>query len=128
MTDSFDADPATVRTAGPRTLVLALSGDLDYDTGGEVLQTARLALREHEGVRELRLDCRGLGMVDSTGLSVLLQIRRDACEDGIGLHLDAIGPQLERLLRLTGTYEYLTAPVPAAPPAEPASETHGSGT
>ncbi|MFI6520596.1 STAS domain-containing protein [Spirillospora sp. NPDC050679] len=111
----------TVRTAGPHTLVLALSGDLDYGTGDEVLQTARLALRGHEGVRELRLDCRELGMVDSTGLSVLLQVHRDASEDGVGFHLDDMGPLLERLLHLTGTYEHLTT----ARPAEPSSDTRG---
>ncbi|MFC9973290.1 STAS domain-containing protein [Spirillospora sp. NPDC127200] len=124
MTDSFDADPVTVRTAGPHTLLLALHGDLDYGTGDEVLQTARLALREHEGVRELRLDCRELGMVDSTGLSVLLQIHRDACEGGVGFHLDDTGPLLERLLHLTGTYEHLTTARPAGS-AEPTSDTQG---
>ncbi|GAA4329021.1 hypothetical protein GCM10023086_58020 [Streptomyces venetus] len=38
----------------------------------------------------------------------LLRIHRSACEDGVGFHLDGVGPVLRRLLEITGTYEYLT--------------------
>ncbi|MFH0521398.1 STAS domain-containing protein [Streptomyces sp. M41] len=88
---------------------VTLTGDLDYDTCNSVLHQVRTALQEHEGVQDLHLDCRELGMVDSMGLSTLLQIHRSAGRDGIVFHLDNIGPSLRRLLEITGTYTYLTA-------------------
>ncbi|WP_282088477.1 STAS domain-containing protein [Streptomyces tendae] len=111
MTTSPDAEPrAASPSPGPgRTVRLALTGDLDHDTCGELLRQVRLALREHEGAEELRLDCGELGAVDSMGLSTLLQLHREACRDGIGFRLDDIGPVLKRLLDLTGTYEHLHA-------------------
>lgn len=101
----------------PHTVRLALVGDLDYEVGDEVLHQVLQALRGGEDVRDLRLDCQGLGTVDSVGLSVLLQIHRHTSEDGTGFHLDNMGPGLERLLRITGTHEYLTTPQQAAPAA-----------
>ncbi|MFI9613286.1 STAS domain-containing protein [Streptomyces sp. NPDC052023] len=116
MTTSPDADPvATPSPAGPHTVSLALSGDLDYDTSAELLHQVRLALDGNEDVRDLRLDCRELEVVDSMGLSTLLQLHRSAGQDNIGFHLDDIGPTLRRLLELTGTYEYLTTPRQADP-------------
>ncbi|GAA2765726.1 hypothetical protein GCM10010103_47670 [Streptomyces paradoxus] len=108
MTTSFGTGLHAVR--------LALTGDLDYDTCGELLQRVRTALDDRAGADELRLDCAELGTVDSMGLSTLLQIHRSACRDGIAFHLDDIGPALRRLLELTGTYEYLTAPRQCEPP------------
>ncbi|MFF9865565.1 STAS domain-containing protein [Streptomyces sp. NPDC013953] len=119
MTTPSDADGvATPTPAGPHTVRLALTGDLDYDTSGELLDQVHLALRDRADVDDLRLDCRKLGTVDSTGLSALLQIHRSAGRDGIGFHLDNIGPALQRLLDLTGTYEYLTTPQQSEPANE----------
>lgn len=110
MTTSPDADPVeSPSPAGRHTVRLALEGDLDYDTSGDVLHQVRLALLDREHVEDLRLDCRELEVVDSMGLSTLLQIHRSAHQDGVRLHLDNIGPALRRLLELTGTYDYLTA-------------------
>ncbi|WP_063788061.1 STAS domain-containing protein [Streptomyces sp. NRRL B-1140] len=110
MTPSFGTGPHTVR--------LALTGDLDYDSCAELLERVRRALDDGGEVQELHLDCRELGLVDSMGLSTLLQIHRSACRDGIALHLADVGPALRRLLELTGTYEYLTTPRQYEPPAE----------
>lgn len=108
MTTSFGTRPHTVR--------LALTGDLDYDTCGELLQRVRTALDDRGAVEELHLDCGALGTVDSMGLSTLLQIHRSACRDSIAFHLDDVGPALRRLLELTGTYEHLTTPGQSEPP------------
>ncbi|MFF0967008.1 STAS domain-containing protein [Streptomyces sp. NPDC003703] len=114
----------------PDTLCLALVGDLDHETGDDVLDEIREALRGCDGVRGLRLDCREVATADSAGLAVLLQLHRDTHEAGLGFRLDRTGPRLERLLRITGTYEYLTGASPAHLPAdpEPAIETGDSGT
>ncbi|MEU3891444.1 STAS domain-containing protein [Streptomyces sp. NPDC029041] len=110
MTPSFGTGPHSVR--------LALTGDLDYDSCAELLERVRTALDGGGDVRELHLDCRELRLVDSMGLSTLLQIHRSAGRDGIAFHLDDVGPALRRLLELTGTYEYLTTPQQCEPPAE----------
>ncbi|MGW6545136.1 STAS domain-containing protein [Streptomyces massasporeus] len=102
MTTSFGTGPHTVR--------LALTGDLDYDTCGELLRRVRTALDGAREVTDLHLDCGELELVDSMGLSTLLEIHRSAGRDGIAFHLEGVGPVLRRLLELTGTYEYLTIP------------------
>ncbi|MFI6369968.1 STAS domain-containing protein [Streptomyces sp. NPDC050546] len=111
--------PAT----GPNELHVALVGDLDYEVADDALGQVLQTLRAHHEVRHLRLDCRELDMVDSMGLTVLLQIHRNACENGVLFHLDNTGPVLRRLLHLTGTYEHLTTPaVGFSDGAEAASE------
>ncbi|MHC3454533.1 MULTISPECIES: STAS domain-containing protein [Streptomyces] len=90
----------------------------DHDTCDGLLRRARSALDGREDVGDLRLDCRELGNVDSMGLSTLPQIHRSAGHDGIGFHLDEVGPALRRLLEVTGTCTYLTTPGRAGPSAE----------
>ncbi|MET8216461.1 STAS domain-containing protein [Streptomyces hirsutus] len=126
---AFPFSPPVLPLAGgaPHTVCLALVGDLDYEVGDEVLHQVLHALRGGEDVRDLRLDCQGLGTVDSAGLAVLLQIHRHTSEDGTGFHLDNMGPRLERLLHITGTYEYLTAPQQAAPSVGSASSASSAG-
>ncbi|CAM5402346.1 STAS domain-containing protein OS=Streptomyces alboniger OX=132473 GN=CP975_01170 PE=4 SV=1 [Streptomyces alboniger] len=109
MTTSPDAHSDTAPAHGTRTVSLTLRGDLDYDTSDDVLQQVRAALREQRDAEALRLDCGGLGLIDSMGLSILLQIHRTARENGIAFHLDNIGPALRQLLDMTGTYEHLTS-------------------
>ncbi|MEU3661440.1 STAS domain-containing protein [Streptomyces sp. NPDC032940] len=122
MTASPDTPVVVLPTPHPHSVRLALLGDLDYDNGDLVLEAVQRALREHDGVRELRLDCRELRAVDSTGLSVLLLMHRLARRDGIGFHLDAIGPALKRLLDITGTYEHLTTAHPDVAAAESSAD------
>ncbi|MFC8920661.1 STAS domain-containing protein [Streptomyces sp. NPDC057116] len=115
MTASPEAHPVVVQPdTGRHLLRLALFGDLDYDSGEEILHLVRQALGAHKEAHELVLDCRELRLVDSMGLSVLLQVHRDASEGGRRCHLEAVGPSLERLLRITGTFDHLTAPGPAS--------------
>ncbi|WP_432080738.1 STAS domain-containing protein [Streptomyces sp. WAC 04229] len=120
MTPSPDADPVALQPAtSPHTVRLALHGDLDYDNGDDVLRAVQRALSDHQDVRDLYLDCQALKTVDSFGLSILLLIHRLAGREGTSLHLDNISPTLKRLLDVTGTYEHLAGPPPAAPTAGP---------
>ncbi|MFF9915361.1 STAS domain-containing protein [Streptomyces sp. NPDC013457] len=113
MTAFPDAEPVVLQPAtAPHTLCLALVGDLGYENSEEVLALVGGELWAREDVRTLRLDCRRLDMVDSTGLAALLQIHRWTQRGGMDLYLDHPGPVLERVLRITGTYEHLTAPRP----------------
>ncbi|MEU3409109.1 STAS domain-containing protein [Streptomyces sp. NPDC006670] len=91
------------------TVRIELSGDLDHLHADLLVQAVDRALSAHPGLRDLRLDCAGLSAVDSSGLAALLMVRRRTGGAGAGLHLDARPVQLDRLLELTGTLEYLTA-------------------
>ncbi|MET7683422.1 STAS domain-containing protein [Streptomyces sp. NPDC005423] len=92
------------------TVRLGLRGDLDHDSAGLLLEAVTGELAARPGLRALRLGCAGLGFVDSMGLSILLMVRRRTDEADVALYLEERTPALDRLLALTGTLEYLTAP------------------
>ncbi len=48
------------------------------------------------------VDCRDVTFMDSTGLSVLVRVVRDATADGRPVHFLGAGEQVAELLRLTG--------------------------
>ncbi len=98
----------------PAALWAGISGDLDFETADELLETVGGLIDTHPGARDLHLDCAGLGVCDTMGLSVLIMVRRRTAAAGIALHLDHRGPALERLLDLTGTLEHLTGALPPA--------------
>ncbi|MFG2622778.1 STAS domain-containing protein [Streptomyces sp. NPDC048507] len=104
--------PAAPDAADGRGVTLALEGDLDHETYHLLLEAVERELGARPDARHLRLDCAGLLMCDSMGLSALLMVRRRTNAAGVALHLDGRRPPLERLLTLTGTLEHLTgAPV-----------------
>ncbi|WP_328321550.1 STAS domain-containing protein [Streptomyces sp. NBC_00388] len=88
--------------AGPGTVRLRLTGDLDYDTSGELAERAEACLTEMPDLRELRLDCAQLRMCDSMGLSTLLMLHRRTADRAIRLYLDRPPAFLERVLEITG--------------------------
>lgn len=92
------------------TVRIELHGDLDYDNADRLLDTVTGQLAAHPRLEHLHLDCGGLGVVDSMGLSVLLMIHRRTSGAGVHLHLDHRSAQLDRLLAVTGTMDHLTAP------------------
>ncbi|MFJ9244396.1 STAS domain-containing protein [Streptomyces sp. NPDC101776] len=104
------------------TVRIDLHGDLDYDNADAFLETVTGRLAARPGLRDLHLGCAGLGCVDSMGLSTLLMIRRRTDEAGVLLHLEERTPELNRLLTITGSLEYLTAF-----PDRAERETSGSG-
>lgn len=91
------------------TVRIELHGDLDYDNADLLLAAVTTQLGEHPRLHDLHLHCAGLGSVDTMGLSALLMIRRLTSAAGVRLHLDDRSPQLERLLNVTGSLDYLTA-------------------
>ncbi|GAA4061669.1 STAS domain-containing protein [Nonomuraea soli] len=108
---SYAQDSFTVVEVSSNSLAAAfrLRGDLDYVSAEDLLTVVTARLRQAPAPREIRLDCAGLGICDSTGLSVLLVIRRRADAVGTRLHLDNRGAALNRLLDITGTREHLVA-------------------
>ncbi|MFE4860509.1 STAS domain-containing protein [Streptomyces sp. NPDC056670] len=104
------------------TVRIDLRGDLDYDNADLLLDAATAKLAAHPRLSDLHLGCAGLGSIDSTGLSVLLMIRRRTDAAKVLLHLEDRTPALDRLLTITGSLEYLTAL-----PTSAARQTSGPG-
>lgn len=95
-------------TAGPpRTATVPVEGELDHESCGELLRAVAAHLAARPLVDVVRVDCGDMSLCDSTGLSALLQVRRDVDAAGRRLLLDRRPAHLERLLRLTGTADYL---------------------
>jgi anti-anti-sigma factor len=94
------------------TVTVAVDGDLDYETSGDLLEAVTAALAERPKSTVLLLDCAGMTLCDSMGLSALLQIRRDTLAAGRSLRIHPRPPLLDRLLDLTGTADYLLSPAP----------------
>ncbi|BDH05448.1 STAS domain-containing protein [Streptomyces seoulensis] len=100
--------------ADPHAIRLTLRGVLDYESGDEFLRFVGAALDAHTQrhgpvLRELHLNCAGLILLDSSGLSALLTLRRRTHPAGVTLRLRHEPLQLVRMLALTGTADYLTA-------------------
>ncbi|MGV9245707.1 STAS domain-containing protein [Streptomyces sp. NPDC003710] len=114
MTPSHDPSLTLTVEIQRNTIVVHVTGDLDYETCDELVRTvdAQLARWPQDGPRltALHLGFAGLGDVDSMGLSALLTIRRRTDAAAIGLSLDERPPALQRLLEITGSLEHLTAP------------------
>lgn len=95
--------------AGRHVHRVAVHGDLDHDTADALLAAVDARLAGESGLRELHVDCAGIGFVDTHGLSVLLMVHRRVRAAGARFVLLHRTAALERLLALTGTLEHLTA-------------------
>ncbi|MEU6810003.1 STAS domain-containing protein [Streptomyces sp. NPDC046831] len=108
-TGPFDV---TVARTAPTVLTVRIVGDLDYDSGDELVDvvTGHLVPPGPAGTacQDLRLDCADLAWIDSMGLAALLMIRRRAGAARVTLHLDNRPDFLDRLLDVTDTYDHLT--------------------
>jgi anti-anti-sigma factor len=101
---------------GPRTVV-AVSGDLDRVTSAQL--EAFLAQQPLAGCAVLEIDLMGVPSVGSTGLSVLLGVRRWALQRGIELRIRGTQPSVWRAFEVTGLAAAFTAPSePAVPPVQ----------
>ncbi|MFD3922459.1 STAS domain-containing protein [Streptomyces sp. NPDC058595] len=114
----------TVSPTDEHTVRIDVAGDLDYDSARRLLEEAERQLSLHPRMRELRLDCSRLVICDSMGLAILLAVRRATGAAGVRLFLDGRSASLERILRVTGTLDHLTA-APAGAKDIGADEQHG---
>ncbi|MET9465709.1 STAS domain-containing protein [Streptomyces sp. NPDC006544] len=103
------------------TVRIDLHGDLDHYWADALLVAVTRTLAENTGLHHLFLHCQGLAAVDSSGLSALLMVRRLTGAAGVHLHIEERPLRLERLLELTGTLDYLTAPETGTPNVSSAS-------
>lgn len=113
-------------------LTVHVGGSLEYGVTDslvaavtEQLDRARASGRT---VRELALDLAELTFVDSMGLASLLMVRRVTDARGVTLRLDRRPDCLDRLLRLTCTFDHLTASNAPKDATAPDRAAGGSGT
>ncbi|MGV9891307.1 STAS domain-containing protein [Streptomyces sp. NPDC003395] len=85
-----------------------MAGDLDPDTGNQLVDTVTRHLTHGRDMRCVRLDCALPTWIDSVGLSALLMVHRRADAGGCLMRLDNRPALLDHLLRQTGTLDLLT--------------------
>ncbi|MFG2415385.1 STAS domain-containing protein [Streptomyces goshikiensis] len=88
-------------------LHLEVHGFLDFDSSEDFLTAVTGHLADTPGLRSLRLDCSGLGGIDSTGLAMLLMLHRRTTAAHVTLRLEARPPSLDRMLTITGAMDHL---------------------
>lgn len=90
----------------PDRVILALTGELDM-ASAPLLQGA-VEAADLNASELVVLDLKGLEFVDSTGLRVILAVRKLCGERGQELAVTQGSQQVERLLSVTGVGEHLT--------------------
>jgi anti-sigma B factor antagonist len=103
----LDRTPLRIEVAATdaTTILLVLSGDLDYDT---VTQLATLTLAA--GYRRLDLDLSGLVFIDSSGLAALVRLHQRAEGADAVFNVVALTPYLRSLLQMTALDKLFSLP------------------
>lgn len=92
-------DSLSVRVDADGTIVVR--GDIDI-AGGPILDDA---IRDAVRIGPMVLDLAAVSFIDSSGLRSLLNASRRAQDHGGTVLLRAVGPEVVRLLEITGTTE-----------------------
>lgn len=99
MTESMNYESLSVEVGDDG--VIVVRGDIDM-AGGPVLDTV---LRPMEGTDPIVIDLTDVSFIDSSGLRSLLDAARRAHSRGTEVVLRSVGPEVGRLLEITGTAE-----------------------
>ncbi|MYW64967.1 anti-sigma factor antagonist [Streptomyces sp. SID8379] len=91
---------------GPRGPVVALTGDLDYESAPRLLDT--LPEVEVAAGGTVTLDLADVRFFDSGGINALLRARTGLQEQGVELAVRRLSPVVERIFRITGLDTVLT--------------------
>jgi anti-sigma B factor antagonist len=100
----------------PDRVIISLIGELDM-ASAPTLQSA-VEAAELESRELVVLDLRGLEFIDSTGLRVILAVRKLCAEGGQELAVTRGSQQVERLLDVTGVADHLKTIPSAEAPAD----------
>lgn len=106
----------------PERAILLLHGELDMATEGQLREVAVAQLAQGD-LSKLELDMADVTFLDSTGVSALVALRKDATERGIDMQIVAASHRAARVLTIVGLAEHFGLPpdpetVPPAPFAE----------
>lgn len=96
--------------------VLALSGELDIDSVGEVREKLQARLAE-EPPQQLTVDLGGLAFIDSSGLGLLIEVRRLALASDIGFEMTNVPSGPARVIAIAGLTETFGLAAPEGPTA-----------
>lgn len=80
---------------------IQVDGDIDMAAGPQL----EVVILEHEASAPLVVDLAGVHFIDSSGLRVLLGASRRAAARNERVTLRSVGPEVARLLEITGTTE-----------------------
>jgi anti-anti-sigma factor len=86
-------------------LVLAVEGDFDRTIDRAGREELKVLLEENRG-KDIILNISGLKHIDSLGISLLIQMKRDVEALGNSFLLCAPGVQVKKILRMAGSYGY----------------------
>ena len=92
-------------------LVCALTGELDIDSVGELRERAQAQLGNGP-YRAVTLDLAGLTFIDSSGLGMLLELRRLALSSDIGFEMVNVPAGPARVIGIAGLTETFGLPAP----------------
>ncbi|HLU73712.1 MAG TPA: STAS domain-containing protein [Nonomuraea sp.] len=87
------------------TVQLALRGDLDFGTAGELS-----AVPLGEGFERVDVDLSEVGFVDSSGLAALVRLHQRAAAEDAVLRVVAVTPYLRSMLRMTALDRLFSLP------------------
>jgi len=94
-------DFALTVTSGPNHLLVGVAGELDDYTAPALRDRVRKELEGRTGVN-VTLDLGNMTFIDSTGLGVLVGVRRRVREGGGALELRGATPATTKVLEITG--------------------------
>ena len=103
--------------AHPGHAILVLHGELDLATQSQLRDVA-MAQLSVSGLATLGLDLADIRFLDSSGISVLVELRSQAQERGIDLEIVAVSRRAARVLTIVGLTESFG--IPPDPDAVPA--------
>ena len=95
---------ASVSTDAGGNLVVALRGDIDFTTSHGVLQVIREGAAS-ASASDIRVDLSEVTFMDSSGISVLVQLLHLAEERGGQLHVEHPGAKVRDQLHMSGLAE-----------------------
>ncbi len=95
---------------------LVVAGDLDAASAESMERALRSAEAERDRRSPLVVDLRGVAFMDSSGLRTLVAASLRAGRRGTRVTLRNVGPELSRLLEITGLCDQFG--LPAADPAD----------
>ncbi|MFF0473547.1 anti-sigma factor antagonist [Streptomyces sp. NPDC004284] len=104
--DHADSVLSVVVEQGPRRVLARVRGEIDMDDADHLREDLTAALSGGRG--GLDVDLAAVTFCDSSGLHVLLDLNRQALQEGKTLVLTALSRPVARLLRLTGAEQVLT--------------------
>lgn len=84
--------------------VLALTGELDLDSVGRLRERAQEQVTAGKA-KVLVLDMSGLSFIDSSGLGLLIDLRRLAMGAGVAFELRQVPPGPARVIAIAGLTE-----------------------